>query len=142
MVTLFTLFVGLFFFIDSWTDNLSKDIVTWITFMILIITSIISILFILWDWRTRYIKNKIKINLKKKKMKKMKEYEDVALRVLKDLHEMMPVDTNKMPWDNYQFTVYNSDGINDILTDEKNQNMNDILFDLFSAKRIIKKNKK
>jgi hypothetical protein len=87
------------------------------------------------------MKNKIKINLKKKKMKKMKEYEDVALRVLKDLHDMMPVDTNKMPWDNYQFTVYNSDGVND-LSDEKNQNINDIFVDLFSAKRIIKKNKK
>jgi hypothetical protein len=136
-VTLATLFIGLFFFVDLWTDTLSRDIVTWITFMLIIISLIISVLVILWDWRTRFIKNRIKINLKREKMKKQYEYEEKAIKVLEDLHEILPVDTKKMPWDDYKFSLYNNNS-DDELSDDKFEDMNSILSDLFNVRRVAK----
>ncbi len=69
-------------------------------------------------------------------MKKQRVYEEKALKVLMDLHDILPVETNEMPWDEYQFKLFNDDSIENDMSSGNEQNMNDILADLFSIKRM------
>ena len=111
------LFTGFFFLVDQWNNELSKTIITWISFLIIIFSSIFLIILIIWDIRIIRKKKYEKIDFNKFKLIKNKQYDDVALKVLKDLHDMLPVQTKKMPWDEYQFKllneVYNSNEIDD-----------------------------
>jgi hypothetical protein len=152
IITMMTLFFGLLFFVDDFPTG-TKEPAEYLAFFIMIFSTIVVVIMILWDANTRRVRSNEKLNPKKNDKKKLKmklkrklafeEHEDDTRLLLVQLHEIDEKEdlfhVKELPWDvdfQFKFLEFQTDSE----TPEENfKSMNDIFENLFSFERLKRK---
>lgn len=145
LVTVITMFFGLLFYSQQISGNYTssfKDFLTTITMIVIISSNILVILMVVYDIFVRRKKDKKKEKAKKKALEEIKEDTLKQQNVFDELHGVRIIDLEKMemeslPWDQeFKFKISLEE---EIISEDETSTLNDILFDLFSWKRLKKK---
>jgi hypothetical protein len=142
IVTMTTLFFGLLFFVDDFPAG-TKQPAEYLSFSIIIISTLIVVLMILWDANTRRKNDKKKLRKKAMKIAQMERSEIENSAFLNDLHNKMHDEDmfklSQVPWDvDYEFQVFGFKTESET-PEEDFKTMNDIFYALISPQRIRRK---
>jgi hypothetical protein len=143
LVTMTTLFFGLLFFVDDFPTG-TKEPAEYISFSIMIISTFIVAVMILWDANTRRKNDKKKAKMKLRKRLEFQEHEDDTRLILLQVHNIQNTDEDmfnvkELPWEVdhiFKFMEFQTDSET---PEEVFNSMNDIFENLFSYERLRKK---
>jgi hypothetical protein len=143
IVTMTTLFFGLLFFVDDFPTG-TKEPAEYISFSIMVISTFIVVVMILWDANTRRKNDKKKIKMKLRKRLEFQEHEDDTKVLLLQLHNIQNKDEDmfnvkELPWEVdhiFKFMEFQTDSET---PEEFFNSMNDIFENLFSYERFRRK---
>jgi hypothetical protein len=142
IVTMTTLFFGLLFFVDDFPAG-TRQPAEYLSFSIIVISTFIVVLMILWDANTRRKNDKKKLRKKALKIAQLERAEIQNSAFLNDLHNKMHDEDlfkfSQVPWDiDYEFQVFGFKTESET-PEEGFKTMNDIFYALISPQRIRRK---